>query len=482
MKVTQAWLLAALVGCASTGSAKKDADKKPPLPPYEFPTPPADPAPRAGEQAVLIRGARIMTAAGQIHEEGHVLMQGGVITSVGPGVGKAPDGARVVNGRGKVVTPGLIDTHSHLGVYAMPGVSPHADGNEVTNRATPEVWAEHSFWPQDPGIWRALSGGVTTMQVLPGSANLIGGRSFTAKLRPGVSAREMRFPGAPQGLKIACGENPKRVYAEKGGPMTRMGNTAHFRAAFQKAQEYRRKNQKYERDYADWKKKKAEKQDEFKDDPPDPPTRNLGLETLMLVLDGKILVHNHCYRADDLSKQLDLAAEFGFTIRSFHHGLGAYKIRHRLAKEEVAVSTWADWWGFKMEAFDGVPQNLAMLSDAGVRAIVHSDSASDIRRLNQEAAKGRAAGRKVGLDASDDEVLRWITANPAWALGVLEKTGTLEVGKMADVVLWDGNPFSVYTRAEKVFIDGELVFDRTDPESRHISDFEVGYVKPEDLP
>ncbi|RMG14282.1 MAG: amidohydrolase, partial [Deltaproteobacteria bacterium] len=369
-----------------------------------------------------------------------------------------------------------IDTHSHIGVYPIPWADAHSDGNEMTSPNRADVWAEHAFWPQDPSIWRAVAGGVTTIQVLPGSANLIGGRSFVAKLKPGVSAREMRFPGAPQGLKIACGENPKRVYGTQGrAPMTRMGNTAGFRAAFQKAQEYRRRWKKYERDLAAWEKKKP-----HQTDPPDPPARDLKLETLAKVLDGEILVHNHCYRADDMSKQLDLAREFGFRIRSFHHGLEAYKIRHRLAEEGVAVSTWADWWGFKMEAFDGVPQNLAMLSAAGVRAIVHSDSASDIRRLNQEAAKGMTAGRKVGIEVSEDEALKWITLNPAWALGIEKETGSIEPGKMADLVLWDRTPFSVYAQPLKVWIDGELVFDRA-RDLKHISDFELGQGA-EDLP
>jgi imidazolonepropionase-like amidohydrolase len=183
-------------------------------------------------------------------------------------------------------------------------------------------------------------------------------------------------------------------------------------------------------------------------------------------------VHNHCYRADEMAIMLDLARQYRFKIRSFHHALEAYKIRDRLAAEDVATSTWADWWGFKMESYDGIPQNAALLAQAGARAIIHSDSESETRHLNQEAAKAMAAGRRAGVVLDDNEVLRWITANPAWALGVDDVTGTLTEGKMADVVIWDHHPFSVYARPSKVFIDGELVFSRG--EVRQTTDFEIG--------
>jgi imidazolonepropionase-like amidohydrolase len=452
---------------------------------------------------VLLRGGRVMTAAGKIFEDGHVLLVDGKIRSVGDGPGDAPAGATIVDTRGMVITPGIIDTHSHMGVYPLPGTSGNDDGNEATDPTTAQVWAEHSFWPQDPALPRALASGITTIQVLPGSANLIGGRSFTAKLHLGKrSAREMRFPGAPQGVKMACGENPKRVYAGR-GPSTRMGNIAGFRQAFQAAYDYRRRWQRYERDLALWKEKldKTQKKD-AKDaeppppssspttdasmkpapppkdeellpvDPPEPPGRDLELETLALVLDGKILVHNHCYRADEMSIMLDLAKQYRFKIRSFHHAVEAYKIRDRLAAEDVAVSTWADWWGFKMESYDGVPVNAPMLAEAGARAIIHSDSESEIRHLNQEAAKALAAGRRMGMALDENEALRWITANPAWAIGVDDVTGTLTEGKMGDVVVWNGSPFSTYSLPQLVFIDGELAYDRK--KERPQTDFEVG--------
>jgi imidazolonepropionase-like amidohydrolase len=369
-----------------------------------------------------------------------------------------PAGATTIDGAGKYVTPGIIDTHSHIGVYPNPGVRAHSDGNEATDPTTPEVWAEHSFWPQDPNISRALAGGVTTIQVLPGSANLMGGRSVTVKLVPGRTVEEMKFPGAPYGMKMACGENPKRVYRNR-GPSTRMGEFADDRQEFQRAVEYKRRWDRWERE------RKG-----------DPPSRDLGMETLKGILEGKIHPQIHCYRADEMVHMINLSKEFDFRIRSFHHAVEAYKIRDFLAREEVSASMWADWWGFKMEAYDAVRANVALVHDAGARAIVHSDSEDGIQRLNQEAAKAMAAGRAAGIEITEEDAIRWITINPAWAIGVDDHTGSLEPGKMADVVVWSANPLSVYAKAEKVFIDGALVYDRSDPARQPISDFEKGQV------
>lgn len=471
-RLLTALVVTALLGGCGALTGGPNVSPKAPLPAYQLPEEPADPTPDPAAGATLIHHATIMTAAGVIHSPGYILLKEGRIQDVGSGAGPAPEEhTAVVDATGMFVTPGLIDTHSHMGVYASPGVKAHSDGNEMVSPTTPQVWAEHSFWPQDPNLWRATTGGVTTIQVLPGSGNLIGGRSFIARLRPRVSARLMRFPGAPQGLKMACGENPKRVYGNKGGPKTRMGNIAGFRKAFQSAHDYRRKLQEYERDLNHWRATHKARKDKA-GDPPTPPGRDLGLETLVKVLEGKILVHNHCYRADEMHIMLDLAREFGFKIRSFHHALEAYKLADRLAEEGVASSTWADWWGFKMEAFDGIPQNAALLAQAGARAIIHSDSATEIRHLNQEAAKARAAGRRIGIELDDNEALRWITANPAWALGIEQHTGTLEKGKLADVVIWSRHPFSVYALANTVFIDGHVVYERSQPPT--LSDFEIG--------
>jgi imidazolonepropionase-like amidohydrolase len=410
---------------------------------------------------VVIRDATILTAAGPELARASIVLMNGRVVEVGETV-TVPEGATVIDGRGKFVTPGLIDSHSHLGVYAAPGTDAESDGNEATQPITAEVWAEHSFWPQDPQIPLAIAGGVTVLQALPGSANLVGGRSVTMRVVPARTVQEMKFPGAPYGLKVACGENPKRVYGSRGGPSTRMANVAGYRAAFIRAERYRRQ----------W--------DEWlaKADTTTPPDRDLELETLADVLRGKILVHNHCYRADEMAQMLDLAREFGVRIRSFHHAVEAYKIADLLARDSVASSIWADWWGFKMESFDGIPENAAMLQRRGARVIIHSDSPEGIQRLNQEAARAMQAGNRAGFPVTREEAIRWITVNPAWSLGIDSVTGTLEPGKAADVVLWSGDPFSVYSKAEKVFNEGWLVFDRSDAARQPRTDFNLGITAP----
>ena len=407
-------------------------------------------------RTTLIRNATILTAAGPMLRNASILLRDGRIVEVGTSV-EAPADAVVIDASGKWVTPGVIDTHSHLGVYPSPGVDALSDGNEMTGPNTAEVWAEHSIWPQDPQFALALAGGVTSMQILPGSANLFGGRGVTVKNVPARTYQAMKFPDAPHGLKMACGENPSRVYGGRGrSPMTGMGNVAGYREAWIRAARYR----------DEWK-----RWAENGSDPARMPQRNLQLETLAGVLEGEILVHNHCYRADEMAVMVDIAKEFGYHIASFHHAVEAYKVRDILAREEICASMWADWWGFKMEAYDGIVENVALVDEAGGCAIVHSDDASGIQRLNQEAAKVIRAANEAGMGVTHEDAIRWITINPAKALGIDDRTGSLEPGKMADVVIWSGDPFSVYTRAEKVFIDGALVYDRDDPSLQPKSDF-----------
>jgi imidazolonepropionase-like amidohydrolase len=456
-------LLVLVAACASAGARTTTASAPPP---------PAAAATAAGQDTaaaigpqypstyqrhpnppVIIRNATIMTAAGQEIQGGSILLKDGRIVAVGTSV-QAPSDAVVVDGTGKWVTPGVIDTHSHIGVYAAPGTFAESDGNEATSPVTAEVWAEHSFWPQDPQIPLAIAGGVTTIQALPGSANLIGGRSAVLKLIPARSVQEMKFPGAHYGLKMACGENPKRTYGNRGGPSTRMGNMAGYRAAFIGAQAYGRRWDKWNKDHQG-----------------DPPERNLRNESLAEVLRGNIYVQNHCYRADEMMQMLDLAHEFGFKIRAFHHAVEAYKIADVLAREGTAVAVWADWWGFKEEAMDGIHENAALVQQAGARADIHSDDPGGIQRLNQEAAKALYYGRRAGIPVTRDQALRWFTANAAWVLGIDSIVGTLEPGKMADVVVWSADPFSVYARAVQVYNDGWLVYDRIDPAHQPKTDF-----------
>jgi imidazolonepropionase-like amidohydrolase len=422
---------------------------------------------------VLIQGATVLTGTGTRLDNADVLMQDGKIVAVGIGL-QAPSDALRVDGRGKWVTPGLIDVHSHLGVYPSPGMSAHSDGNEATSSTTPNVWAEHSVWPQDPGFGAALAGGVTSMQILPGSANLVGGRGVTLKNVAATTYQAMKFPGAPWGLKMACGENPKRTYGQRGGPSTRMGNVAGYRAAFIDASEYLKKNKP--KQAAAQKKRWWQSASDAKDSNNDSGgKRDLKMDTLAGAINGDILVHIHCYRADEMAIMLDLAKEFGFKVSAFHHGTEAYKIADRLAEQNVCGALWADWWGFKMEALDGIQENILIVDRApNGCAIVHSDSAEGIQRLNQEAAKVMAQGTRIGIEIPPERAVRWITANPAKSMGILDKTGTLEPGKMADVVLWNGNPFSVYAKAEQVYIDGARVYDRHDRSRQPTSDFMLG--------
>jgi len=408
---------------------------------------------------VLITNATIMTAAGREIDHGAILLRDGRIVAVGAqGEVTAPGDAVRVDGSGRWVTPGIIDPHSHLGVYAAPATDAEADGNEMTNPITADVWSEHSFWPQDPQIPLAIAGGVTTIEVLPGSANLIGGRTVVLKLIPARTVQEMKFPGARYGLKMACGENPKRTYGKRNQfPSTRMGNMAGYRTAFIQAEEYRRR----------WDRWLQERKG-------DPPERNLRLETLAEVLRGNMYVQIHCYRADEMAQLLDLAREFGFRIRAFHHAVEGYKIADLLRTAGTAAIVWSDWYGFKEEAMDGIQQNAALLEQAGVRVSLHSDDPTVIQQLNQEAAKAMYDGQRAGIPITRDQALRWITANPAWVLGIDSIVGTLEPGKMADVVVWSGDPFSVYSKAVQVYTDGWLVYDRSDPKHQPRSDFELG--------
>jgi imidazolonepropionase-like amidohydrolase len=416
---------------------------------------------------VVITNVTILDGIGNKIEDGQILLEDGKIADFGTSV-STPSGAIEIDGTGKWLTPGIIDNHSHLGVYPSPGTSSHSDGNEMTGPVTAEVWAEHSIWPQDPGFQRALAGGVTSLQVLPGSANLFGGRSVVLKNLPNRTMQDMKFPDAPYGIKMACGENPKRVYGSRGGPMTRMANVAGYRKAWIDAQAYQKKWNEFDEAVA-------------AGTAGDAPKRDLNLETLAGVLDGEILVHMHCYRADEMVVMMDVMQEFDYQIGTFHHAVEAYKIADKLKQNNVCSAMWADWWGFKMEAYDGIRENVPMVHKAGACAIVHSDSDLGIQRLNQEAAKAWSDGQRAGIEITQAEAWQWLSANPAKSLGIFDHTGSIETGKNADVVLWSTDPFSTYSQAEKVFIDGAMVYDRTDPESWPVSDFELGQIAQGDV-
>jgi imidazolonepropionase-like amidohydrolase len=401
-------------------------------------------------QTTLITNAFIIDGIGGEIENGSILIKDGRIAAIGSDI-DGGDADVTLDAGGKYVTPGIIDIHSHLGNYPSPSIRAHGDGNEATSPITSEVSAEHGVWPQDPGFDEALEGGVTTLHILPGSANLFGGRGVTLRNVAARTVQEMKFPNAPYTLKMACGENPKRVYGSKGGPGSRMGNVAGYRENWIKAAEYKAKRDKGG--------------DGF--------TRNLQLETLADVLDGKILIQMHCYRADEMAQILDIAKEFDYKVTTFHHAIEAYKIGDLLKENDTCAAMWADWYGFKMEAYDTIRENVPFVHAQGACAMIHSDDDLGIQRLNQEVAKTWADGNRAGLNISRADAWTWLTSNPAKALGILDETGSLETGKRADIILWSAEPFSTYARPEKVMLDGAVVFDKASG-LKPTSDFRLG--------
>ncbi len=390
-------------------------------------------------ETIVIEHATLYPATRGIIPDGSIVIVDGKISEIGSGI-TAPSGAKVIDGHGKHVLPGFIDTHSHMGVYAWPGVDANSDGNELTDPISPQVDALDSVYPQDPAFKRAAAGGVTTVQILPGSGNLIGGKAVTLHVMPdAITVEEMVFREAPRGIKMALGENPKRVYGDRNQlPSTRMGNIYLLRDAFIKTQEYREK----------WNRYNSKKDDSA-------PERNLKWETLSQVLDGTLLVHVHCYRADEMMHMIEIADEFKFKIKSFQHSLEAYKIADILAQKKIAAATWADWWGFKMEAWTGVPWNAAYLVSKGVVVNMHSDSSDIVQRLNVEAEKTL----KYGMNEAD--ALKTITIFPAQMLGIDSITGSLDKGKFADIVIMDGPPFSIYSHVLQTMVRGKTTYDRS---------------------
>ncbi|UCC79507.1 MAG: amidohydrolase family protein [Candidatus Zixiibacteriota bacterium] len=393
-------------------------------------------------EPILIKDGTVITVTGGTIEKGDVLLKDGKIEKVGKDI-TPPKNCMVIDATGKFIMPGIIDAHSHIGVYSWPGVEAHEDGNEMTDPITPQVRAEDSFNSEDPAILRAVAGGVTAIQTLPGSANLIGGQTVTLKLRPGRSIEEMKIKGIQPGMKMALGENPKRIYGKRNKiPLTRMGNIAMMREWFIKGKEYGEEWKLYER------KSKKDKDEEV-------PERDLRLEALRDIVDGKYLVHVHSYTKDEMLKMIEIADEFGFQIRSFEHTLEGYKIADTLASRNIAACTWTDWWGFKVEAWEGIPHSPGLMASKGVRVVFHSDSPDQIQRLWLDAAKAV----RYGMDRQ--KAFEALTINPAWAIGIDHLTGSIEEGKDADIAIFSGHPFNIYTLVEMTIVDGEIVFDRS---------------------
>ena len=389
---------------------------------------------------VVIQNATILTVTHGNIEHGSILIRDGKIAAVGADV-KAPDGATVFDATGQYVIPGIIDCHSHIAVDG----SVNEGGPSVSSMARiPDV-----LNPNDIDIYRDLAGGVTEANVLHGSANSIGGQTVVIKLRWGKPADELPMEGAPPGIKFALGENPKRSnFTPPPGvpqryPGTRMGVEETIRQAFIEAREYKKEWDDYDR-------RKAAGEPNLI-----PPRRNVTLDPLVEVLEGKRYVHAHSYRADEILMLMRVAKEFGFQVRTFQHVLEGYKIADELAAAGVGASTFSDWWAYKMEAYDAIPYNSALMTERGVVVSVNSDDAEEATHLNQEAAKSMKYG---GLSPND--ALKLVTLNPAIQLGIDSRLGSIDVGKDADLAIYNHDPLSVYAVVQKTIIDGQVYFDR----------------------
>jgi imidazolonepropionase-like amidohydrolase len=416
-------------------------------------------APLASGEVTVIQNATIMSESAKGTFKGSILVRDGKIAEVGAHV-VTPQDAKVIDAGGQWVIPGIIDAHAHIAV----------DGNvnEGSVSVSSMVSIKDVINPEDIAIYRAMSGGVTSMNVLHGSANAIGGQTIVLKLRWGQDAQGLIFEGAKPGIKFALGENPKRQGNPEGGrgaapsanaryPATRMGVEDVIREALNEAVQYKAEWDAYDKAVA-------------AGQHPLPPRKDLRLESLKEVLEGKRLVHAHCYRSDEILMLIRVADDYGFKIGTFQHVLEGYKVAKEIAAHGGGASTFSDWWGYKSEAYDAIAYNAALMAKKGVLVSVNSDSLNGelMRRLNTEAAKGMKYG---GM--SREEALAMVTINPARQLGVQDRVGSIDVGKDADIVIYDRDPLSTYSKVQKVLIDGTKYFDRdSDISARAAKDVE----------
>jgi len=394
---------------------------------------------RSASSETLIRNATVLTITRRTLSNSDVLIRNGKIAAVGKDL-KASANARVIDGTNKYVMPGIVDCHSHSMLDAI---------NEGSLSVTSMVRTRDALNPHDVDLYRALAGGVTTLNLLHGSANAIGGLNTVVKIKYGHPVDDFIFPGALPGIKFALGENPKRSNStpqagqQRRFPATRMGVEEVIREAFARARDYKKT----------WDDHRAAVTRREKN--LIPPRRDLQLEPLVEVLEGKRLVHAHCYRADEILMLIGVANDFGFKIKTFQHTLEGYKVAKEIAEHGAGASIFADNWAYKIEAYDAIPYNAAIMTRAGVNVSMNSDSDERARRLNIEAAKAMRYG-----DLSEEEALKLITWNPAWQLGIHGRVGSIEAGKDADLAIWNGHPLSVYSRVDTTFVDGEILFDR----------------------
>ena len=437
---------------AAKDAEKKDSEKKegeasnveaskagtPKVTPW---APPAVPAAVKGPLAIVNGTLLTMSPQGTI-EKGTLLIEEGHIRAVGSDA-KVPAGATVIDAAGRYVMPGIIDVHSHSAVEGSV--------NECTNSVTAEVRIADVLDQYDPSLFRQLAGGVTTINVLHGSCNAIGGQTQVIKTRYGQPPDKLLFEGAPRGIKFALGENPKRSNFKAPGedryPGTRMGVEAVIRDAFLDARAYKR----------EWEDYQAKLKSAPADGPrPVAPRKDLRLEELVDILDGKVFVHSHCYRSDEILMLMRVADEMGFKVRTFQHVLEGYKVASEIAKHGVGGSTFIDWWGYKMEAYDATPYNPAIMASHGIVVSLNSDSDELSRRLYWEAAKAVKYG-----GVPETEALKMVTLNPAIQLGIDKRVGSLEVGKDADIAIFNAYPLSPDARVEMTLVDGRVYFDRS---------------------
>jgi imidazolonepropionase-like amidohydrolase len=390
------------------------------------------------KQDILIKNATILTASHGRLENTDLLIQGGKITKIGKNIA-APAGAQVIDATGKYVSPGIIDCHSHTMLDAI---------NEGSYVVTSMTRIRDVLNPTDVDLYRALAGGVTALNVLHGSANAIGGQNSVVKIKWGHPIEDFLIPDAPPGIKFALGENPKQTHFTQPGvtpryPRTRMGVMETIRDAFTRARNYKN-------EWDDYRAKVAKG-----DKTAIPPRKDLELDPLVEILEGKRYIHCHSYRGDEELALIHVADEFGFKIRTFQHGLEAYKIAPEIARHGAGVSIFADSWAYKIEAYDAIPYDAAILWKNGIKVSINSDSDERMRRLNLDAAKIEKYG-----GVPEEDALKMITWNPAWQLGIEKRTGSIDVGKDGDVVIWNTHPFSVYSHAEMTIVEGEVMFDR----------------------
>ncbi len=387
----------------------------------------------------LIRNATVLTITRGTLSNTDVLMRNGKIAGVGKNLTAAAN-ARIIDGTGKYVMPGIIDCHSHSMLDAI---------NEGTLAVTSMVRTQDMLNPTDVDLYRELAGGVTTLNLLHGSANPIGGLNTVVKIKYGRPASEFIFPGAMPGIKFALGENVKRSSTPnqpgvtRRYPNTRMGVEEVIRDAFIRARDYKKTWDEYRAGVAKGDKSLMA------------PRRDLQLEPLVEILEGKRYVHAHCYIASEILMLISIADEFGFKVRTFQHVLEGYKVAKEIAQHGAGASIFADSWAYKIEAYDAIPYAAAIMTRAGVVVSVNSDSDERARRLNIEAAKAMHWG-----NLTEEQALKLVTINPAIQLGIQDRVGSIEVGKDADLAIWNGHPFSVYSRVDTTFIDGDVFFDR----------------------